>query len=206
MGLDLVELVMETEEVFGIEIPDEECAKMFCPRDMIDHIFSRIGRPDGKTPALKFRAFSRFRNACLKAGFGSRKRIKPSTELVELFPRKRRRRGWQRVEDSYLPPKTHWPSLQRPTALKVAILILSLGGAVFLPRWMLPNSDKIFFFIPTIPIGISVVFTALTRSLRSEFPLISKPLATWSISSPTLTRSCSLAGTTRSLGSTSRIK
>lgn len=37
-SLDIVELVMELEEEFGIEIPDEETEKIACIGDVVDYI------------------------------------------------------------------------------------------------------------------------------------------------------------------------
>jgi acyl carrier protein len=38
MGLDSVELVMEFEEAFGIELKDEEVTKIVTPRMVIDQL------------------------------------------------------------------------------------------------------------------------------------------------------------------------
>ena len=39
-SLDIVELIMEMEEEFDVEIPDEEVEKMVCVKDVIDFITS----------------------------------------------------------------------------------------------------------------------------------------------------------------------
>jgi acyl carrier protein len=38
MGLDSVEIVLEVEESFGIEIPNEEAVSMRTPRQMVQYI------------------------------------------------------------------------------------------------------------------------------------------------------------------------
>ncbi len=54
MGMDSVELVIKFEETFGTRIPDQEAAKMFTPRQVIDwlaghqargHFFTEPERP-----------------------------------------------------------------------------------------------------------------------------------------------------------------
>lgn len=48
MGLDTVELVMDFEKAFSIEIPNEIAEKMVTPRDVLDFVVKeheRLGRP-----------------------------------------------------------------------------------------------------------------------------------------------------------------
>ena len=42
MGLDSVELVMAFEEAFGIEIPDEDAARLETPRHVMDYVAARL--------------------------------------------------------------------------------------------------------------------------------------------------------------------
>ncbi len=41
-SLDIVELVMELEDAFGIEIPDEDAEKLRSVRDAIDYLKGRV--------------------------------------------------------------------------------------------------------------------------------------------------------------------
>lgn len=48
MGLDSVELTMDFEKAFGIEIPDQKATYMMTPRDVRDFVvaeYARLGRP-----------------------------------------------------------------------------------------------------------------------------------------------------------------
>lgn len=42
MGLDSVELVMDLEEAFGIEIPDEDAARLETPRMVLNYLVTRL--------------------------------------------------------------------------------------------------------------------------------------------------------------------
>ncbi len=55
MGLDSVELVMNTEEHFGIEIPDQVAATLFTVGDLHGFIvaeLNRLGRPQSPEAVL----------------------------------------------------------------------------------------------------------------------------------------------------------
>ena len=43
-SLDIVELVMEIEEEFDVEIPDEDVEKMVCVKDVVDYIAKLVGK------------------------------------------------------------------------------------------------------------------------------------------------------------------
>lgn len=42
MGLDTVELVLRTEDVFGIDLPDEECAQIITVGDLYRAVLSKL--------------------------------------------------------------------------------------------------------------------------------------------------------------------
>ena len=50
MGLDSVELVMEFEETFGVELTDEEVVKTTTPREVGDLVFSKLKDPRSSCP------------------------------------------------------------------------------------------------------------------------------------------------------------
>lgn len=43
-SLDIVELVMEIEEEFDIEIPDEDVESLLCVKDVVDYIAKLAGK------------------------------------------------------------------------------------------------------------------------------------------------------------------
>ena len=42
MGLETVEIVISTEETFGIDVTDEDAARIFTPKELVDYLSSRI--------------------------------------------------------------------------------------------------------------------------------------------------------------------
>ena len=48
MGLDSVEIVVEVENCFGIEIQDEDAANMRTVQHMVDYVWDRIEHKDAK--------------------------------------------------------------------------------------------------------------------------------------------------------------
>jgi len=42
MGLDSVELVMEVENEFDIQIPDPECKKIYTVQDFVNSVYNKI--------------------------------------------------------------------------------------------------------------------------------------------------------------------
>ena len=45
MGLDTVELVLRTEEVFGISLPDEECEQIVTVGDLYRLVLTKLNLP-----------------------------------------------------------------------------------------------------------------------------------------------------------------
>src|SRR5690349_10245452 len=62
MGLDILEIVLNLEEVFGIEIKDKEAEQLRTTRDVIDYVCQKLNVSDTtEGPCLSARAFYRLR-------------------------------------------------------------------------------------------------------------------------------------------------
>jgi acyl carrier protein len=46
MGLELVEIIIDIEQRFGIDIPDRVAGQLRTPRQLIDHVCTRLGASD----------------------------------------------------------------------------------------------------------------------------------------------------------------
>lgn len=55
MGLDSVQLVMDLEEAFGIEIPDEDAARLETPRMVLDYVAARLPPEAWPRERIEFR-------------------------------------------------------------------------------------------------------------------------------------------------------
>ena len=110
MGLDAVELVIRTEDAFGITITDADAARLTTPRELASFVGTQI-RLVPVTACLTQQAFNRLRSALVEAGC-DRVAVRPSALLSELFPEPGRRARWQSVGQRL--GAAPWPRLERP--------------------------------------------------------------------------------------------
>lgn len=142
MGLDSVELVVAIEESFGIEIPDDEAARIRTVGDLYDSIVSKL-HGEAATHCLTSEAFYRTRRGFVDVLKVARRSIRPSTPVAPLFPRASRREDWSHVQiaaglrfpDLSLPNWVHLGALVVALAVfALSIVLVALGK---LPPWML---------------------------------------------------------------------
>lgn len=48
MGLDTVEIILTTEEVFSIDLPDEECGRVITVGDLYRLVLTKLGIPSSE--------------------------------------------------------------------------------------------------------------------------------------------------------------
>ena len=61
MGLDTVELVMRTEEVFAIDLPDEDCERVRSVQDLYTLVLRKLGLPDQEPRVIEAAGLGRSR-------------------------------------------------------------------------------------------------------------------------------------------------
>jgi hypothetical protein len=93
MGLDLVELVLSVEEKFGIELPDEDAARLRTPRQLIEYVCSKVAAVDPSACASQ-RSFNRVRRILAAATKVKKRAVRPATHLEDLLSAQVRRRVW----------------------------------------------------------------------------------------------------------------
>ena len=97
MGLELVELVIEVEETFGIIVSDDTAANIRTVGQLHDYILDRRrqtqqhGCPIGHV-------FRDIRRVLTETTSVPRQAIRPSTELKTILPPQTRRRVWKRLQ------------------------------------------------------------------------------------------------------------
>jgi acyl carrier protein len=97
MGLELVEIVIEVEETFGIVISDEAAPQLQTVGQLHDYILDRRrqtqqhGCPTGHV-------FRDVRRVLTETASLPRQAIRPSTELKTILPPRIRRRVWKRLQ------------------------------------------------------------------------------------------------------------
>lgn len=123
MGLDLVELVMEVEDRFGVEF-DYELDRVHTAGDLLNLIL--LKKEDAPAPVCpSLRIFCRLRTALMELFDRQRREIRPATPMDRLVPQENRRENWERLEESL---GMRLPRLARPLWLVVGEL---LGGLLY---------------------------------------------------------------------------
>jgi len=105
MGLDGVELILDIEEEFRVEIPDDEAGRMTTVGELWDYLKTHAAMSDPETCATSA-AFYALRRGLTQVAGVPREEIRPATELPTLFPKEARRNKWhalQREIDLTLP-------------------------------------------------------------------------------------------------------
>lgn len=118
MGLDGVELVMEFEEAFEVELTDEEAIAALTPRIVIDLIVSKLETAQ-ETGCPSQRAFYLLRRSLIEHVGAARRAIRPDSDLRGLIGIDRAAQAWPALEQAV--QARVWPALVRPPLL-VAVL------------------------------------------------------------------------------------
>src|SRR4051812_46724955 len=145
MSLDLVELVMDIEQKFGVVIPDDSAERLRTVGDTYQFLL-RAREKALEGACASSAAFYRARRAlCAHLGL-TRRSVAPSSALEELLPTEGRRRHWHRFRAALQPFAL--PGLRRPlwlrgafdTAVLVVLAAACLSGlaACFLKRALAP--------------------------------------------------------------------
>ncbi len=111
MGLDGVELLMATEEEFGILISDGEAAGMYTPQDLMEVVYKKLGLENGaagvgggeeitvQEHCRSQRAFHKIRSAISESTGTRRREIRLDACLNDIFAKPRRVKEWRRFRE-----------------------------------------------------------------------------------------------------------
>ncbi len=124
MGLDSVELVMDVEARFGIELPDWDCAKVRTVGDLAAVVAQRGRRPrGGACPTAD--TFYWVRRTLIASAGVARSAVRPSTRLEALIPGNRARRAaWKALRVG----RPALPQLETPARVDGALLFVCVIG------------------------------------------------------------------------------
>jgi acyl carrier protein len=129
MGLDAVEMVMEVEDRFGIQIPHNRWSEMRTVGDMC-RIVSSLLHTNGIPVCRNIPAFCALRRGFQQLGH-DRSLIRPATTLTELLRGRGHITGWSRLSAG---ARCELPELRRPGEL-VAVLVAFPFIALFVTIW-----------------------------------------------------------------------
>jgi hypothetical protein len=86
MGLALVEVVIVTEDAFGIPIRDEDMDRITTPRALVDYLMEKLAPPPEAATHSTQRAFTTLCQAIVQVLGPQRHEIVPSTTWESLLP------------------------------------------------------------------------------------------------------------------------
>ncbi len=162
MGLDLVELVMEVEDAFGISISDEDVPTLETVGSLHQYVSKQVGERL-RTPCLTAVAFYRLRRSLMSVLQVSRNELRPSTDLRQLIPSRGRRAVWRRLQAS-LGLKLPEPSLSRVSLVVVVIAPFVAGLGCYWGRAFLGDSQTTAQWAPFLAAAVAFLITLTLAS------------------------------------------
>ena len=162
MGLDTVELVMDVEESFGIEIPDDSAQEIVTVGDLFEFIKSQTELAPAGT-CLTAATFYDIRRAFQISGINER--FGPSTRLGEIAPNNQRRSFWIKLSQA---ANLKFPNLVRPSWM-VGLNIVLTFAASLLTALIVSGQDLNGTIFAMTLIAYLVLFGWMTALLTKPF-------------------------------------
>ena len=91
--MDLVEIVVRTEDAFGITIPDADATRITTPRELADFVTTKVSLSD-ESSCLSQQAFYFLRERFQSHLLFSRQSFRPNTPLEKIVPMQNRQLIW----------------------------------------------------------------------------------------------------------------
>src|ERR1051325_3146166 len=123
MGLDMVELVMDVETEFGINLPDQRLQNVRTVGDLTDCVAASLVA-DHAAACPSAARFFRLRAAWSAPGLAVRRRIRPGAQVRDLIPWADRRRAWRALCQAGLRP----PRLRAPAWIRWPLYVIGALG------------------------------------------------------------------------------
>jgi len=149
MGLDLIEMMMDIEETFDVNIPDETAQKLHTVGDCHLYVLGRIQERISKRPAsekprpakcVSSHVFYRFRRAFQRVCGVTKVDVRLNRPLGEILPKARRKNLWRDLqkETGLSLPKLKCPLWTNRAIAWLGILSVSLilSISIFPHPWM----------------------------------------------------------------------
>jgi len=167
MGLDMVEIVMETEERFGIKLDDADFSRVRTVADFAVCVSRYL--PTSIAVSPKVETFRRVRDLMIAEAGIERRLIRPGAKLDELFASNRRVR-WKRLraKERLLPPLELTYTADRLIVVPAAAAILGVMGftAALIGSHGWPKS-LVIGTVGALAFGVFVLM--LNRICRTQF-------------------------------------
>jgi acyl carrier protein len=168
MGLELVEIVIEVEETFGIIVSDDTAANIRTVGQLHDYILDRRrqtqqhGCPTGHV-------FRDVRRVLTETASLPRQAIRPSTELKTILPPRIRRRVWKRLQQE---AQGRLPDLCLPFRLGPVLAGACLVAGVIGTVMIVPHVGLVHAMVlgGTALVAMLLVAFFVTRPFALSFP------------------------------------
>ena len=168
MGLELVEILMEVEETFGIIISDDDAPQIRTVGQLHEYILE-YRRKEMQQGCPTGRVFRDIRRVLTTTTSVPRRAIRPSTELTTILPLRGRRRVWNRLQQD-VPGRRRalrLPFRLGPIMAGLCVSTGVVGTAIIMPHVGIVNA---------IVLGVTATLTTLllivfiTRPFAVAFP------------------------------------
>jgi hypothetical protein len=155
MGLDLVELVLDVEQSFGISLDDDDVAQIVSVGQFYDLVVRKTsGIRSPNCPTAK--AFYRLRQSLVSVPRIARSKIRPSTPMSALLPHWHRLRVWKRLEIDLglkIPPLVNQAGTSIAWGLGIAVPASFLVTAVGTGDLLAAFAASLFSLLPAVLFG-----------------------------------------------------
>lgn len=113
MGLDSVEIVIQLEQTFDVQILDREAEGLTTPRETMELIGLKLGVSDAFSPCPGLRAFRLVRHGIREAAGDPDLRVRGSDRVGDFYRRGQKKEFWTRFSQStglsqFRPPSLFW--------------------------------------------------------------------------------------------------
>ena len=145
MGLDAVELVMDIEEAFDIQIPDERAAEIVTVGQLYDLILEACPARRRAGMCMSAATFRLIRRAMQSELGLDVRQLRPRDTVDSVFPRDRRQQVWSRLSDTL---NLRFPKLARPnwiTALAAMVMLITGVGCGYLSYLLFGKAVALVF-------------------------------------------------------------
>ncbi len=162
MGLDTLELLLETEERFGVSIPDKEASEIRTVGDLHEAVLRKLSVRNSQR-CLTAMAFYRLRRALVELLGVRREQVRPDRSVGDVLPWYRRRQLWPLLASG---SGLRMPTLERPEWLREAIMsaavltfiaapvLAAMGGLSVWAVWLLIAIAVALAFCVTRPLAL----------------------------------------------------
>jgi len=123
VGLDGLELILATEETFGVSLRDEDLSKAKTPRDLAKLVFEQLHQTD-EAICQTHRAFNVLRRGLTTVLGVPRSQVTLEFNFGDLIPRDKQRETWLRLKNEV--DARSWPVLAYPKWISIPRLIVGL--------------------------------------------------------------------------------